>query len=434
MRKLKVAVIGGGYTGLVAAYELLKAGNEVDIFERSGELGGLAGGFKIEAKPLEKAYHHIFRTDKDIIALAKELGLEDKLKWHASSVAIYYEGKVYPFVTPVDLIKFTPLPFVDRIRAGMTALFLQKYKNWKKFTHVSAYAWMKKWGGPNVAKVIWEPLLKGKFDKFYDKVSMAWLWARIYVRGNSKAPGDTKEMLGYFDGGFEIFTNALKEKIEEKGGKIKLGVDIGSISEKEGRPSIVVDGKPFTYDKILATVPSHVFASLIRGSADNAYIDKLSSIDYLGAVVAVFSSTQEISKFYWHNINDLSAPFLVFVHHTRLIGKENYNGKYVYYIGTYVPHDHRFFNMSEDEIYMEWFNYLGKIFPSFDKEQVREKYLFKMKNAQHIVSLDYEDKIPGYETPLSNVYLANFSQIFPEDRGTNYAVREGKKVAGMMTE
>jgi protoporphyrinogen oxidase len=132
MRKLKVAVIGGGYTGLVAAYELLKAGNKVDILEKSNELGGLAGGFEIEGKPLEKAYRHIFRTDKEIIALAKELGLEGKLNWHASSVAIYYENKIYPFVTPIDLIKFTPLPFVDRIRAGMIALFLQKYKNWKK--------------------------------------------------------------------------------------------------------------------------------------------------------------------------------------------------------------------------------------------------------------------------------------------------------------
>jgi protoporphyrinogen oxidase len=140
---MKIAVIGGGYTGLVAAYELLKAGNEVDILEKSNELGGLAGGFKIGGKPLEKAYHHIFRTDKEIIALAKELGLEDKLKWHASSVAIYYEGKIYPFVTPIDLIKFTPLPFIDRIRAGITALFLQKYRSWRQFIHIPAYTWMK---------------------------------------------------------------------------------------------------------------------------------------------------------------------------------------------------------------------------------------------------------------------------------------------------
>ncbi len=136
---------------------------------------------------------------------------------------------------------------------------------------------------------------------------MAWLWARIHVRGNPR-PGDTKEMLGYFDGGFEVFTNALKEKIEEMGGRINLEVNIESISEKDDKPIIVVDGKRAKYDKVLATVPSHIFASLAKGSADRTYIDRLSSIDYLGAVVAVFSSTQDISKYYWHNINDLSAP------------------------------------------------------------------------------------------------------------------------------
>ena len=174
----------------------MQAGNKVTILEQNSDIGGLAGDFKIEGSSIERAYHHIFKTDTTIIDLANELGVGDKLSWHDSSVSIYYGDKLYPFKGAVDLIKFSPLSFPNRIRAGLVALYLQKTNNWKKFQKVSAYDWMLKAAGKQVTKVIWEPLLRGKFDKYFDKVSMAWLWARIHVRAQSREVGGEK--LGYF--------------------------------------------------------------------------------------------------------------------------------------------------------------------------------------------------------------------------------------------
>lgn len=428
--KKNTVIIGAGYTGLVTALRLAQKGHKVTVLERGSTIGGLASDFTVEGGSLERAYHHLFKTDTDIISLADELGVGDSLQWHDSSVSLYYDNELYPFKGALDLIKFKPLNIVDRVRAGLVVLYLQRTNNWQKFQTVSAYNWMLKAAGKNVTRVIWEPLLKGKFDKYFDKVSMAWLWARIHVRAQSREAGGEK--LGYFSGGFQTFTDALVSELSKLGVSIKTDTLISEIkSLSSEKVQIVFEDKTSkTYDQCVATVPSHVFAKLISNNkVSKAYLDKLSSINYLGARLLIFSSTQDISPYYWHNVNDLNLPFLVFIHHTKFISKENYDGKYIYYLATYLPHDNDLFTCSDDQLEKLWFKSLKNIFPKFDTSKINEKHFFRFANAQHIVDTDYAHKIPKTKTPLPNIFLSNFSQIYPEDRGTNYAVREGNAVA-----
>jgi protoporphyrinogen oxidase len=431
----RVAVIGAGYTGLVVALRLAEAGCNVTIFEKESSVGGLVGSFKIEGSLIEKSYHHIFKTDQDIINLINELGASDKLKWHKSSVAICYHGKVYPFVTAQDLIKFKPLSLINRFRAGLVVIYLQRTNRWHRFQHVSAYKWMRKTSGKQVTNVIWGPLLKGKFDKWYDKVSMAWLWARIHIRANSKDKDSKSELLGYFDGSFQVFTNIIMAKLKQLKVTVITGEEIKEIISQSNKKILINStGGRQTYDICVSTVPSKIFTSLIGNNhaINNSYITKLNSVEYLGARLVVFSSKQKLSSYYWHNINDLSLPFLVFLNHTQLVGKEPYNNNYIYYMGAYIPHNHHLFTCSNNELDNIWFPALKTIFPKFNKQNIREKHHFRFANAQHIVDTKYETKIPSYKTPLKNIYLANFTQIYPEDRGTNYAVREGEKLARMI--
>ena len=431
--KQNIGVIGGGFTGLTAAYDLLKIGHRVTVFEAKKNLGGLAGGFKLNGKSLEMAYHHIFKTDEDIIGLIDELGLEKKLTWKESSIGLYYDKAIYPFVTPMDLLKFKPLGLVGKIRLGIIGLYLQKTNNYQSFLKVPACKWMEKMCGNNAYRVIWEPLLKGKFHDYYKAVSMAWLWARIHTRANSKEKGDTKEYLGYFEGGFQVIIDALEKNIAKMGGEILLDSPVVSIKNVKNRVLVTSRNKRRTFDKVVASVPSHIFAKTTQDLNKN-YVDRLNSINYLSAVILVFSSKQSLSRYYWHNINDLKSPFLAFLQHTNLVDKSNYGNKEVYYAGTYIPNDHKYFDMKDEEIKNEFFDYLKKVFPDFEESEINSSYVFKLKNAQHIVSCDYPDKMPNYVTPLKNVFLANFSQIFPEDRGINFAVREGRKIAKIVVD
>lgn len=430
-----IAIIGGGFTGLTAAYTLSKKGHSVTLYEAEQVLGGLVAGFNIDGVPLEKAYHFLYKTDSHIINMAKELGIADTLNFHASSTGLAYGGKLYPFMTPVDLLRFRPLSFFNRIRAGVVALYLSKATKWEKFANVTAIEWMRRWGGKEVTRIIWEPVLRGKFFDYYDKIAMSYVWGRVAVRANSKDKGDVTEKLGYFDGGFRTFTEAMVEKCKQNGVKFVLGTKPSAILQGENSATVVVNGAEQVYDAVLATTPSHVFKHLINQSANNvseAFLEKLTAIEYLGAILMVFTTDKKFTDYYWHNVNDPNQPFLVLLSLSALIGTEKLNGKNVYYIGSYVPHDHTYYQMSDEEIKTLWVQGIKNIFPDFDESTITANHIFKFKNAQHIVEPGYAAKIPPYQSELPNVYLANYTQIFPEDRGTNYAVAEGIKIADLI--
>ncbi len=439
----EVGIIGGGITGLVAAYRLSQKGYKVTVLEKSMDLGGLAGGFKLGGESIEKAYHHIFQTDKDIIKLTDELGLADKLEWKKGSIGMFVNSKLWPFMTPKDLLNFSPLGFFDKLRLGLIKILLENDKGWEKYVGVRAGSWMRKWGGEKNYRIVWEPLLRGKFHHYHENVSMAWLWARIHTRGNSKAKGETEEKLGYYRGGFQVLVDELAKRIKENKGDIITGVAVQKISRRNDK-KLVVEWKEKNkydcknvFDSVVAAVPSDVLASFLKGESELdgevlEFTRMLRSIDYLGSIVVVFSTNQSLSRLYWHNVNDVNSPFLAFIQHTNLIGNERYGGKHVYYMGNYLPHDHRYFGESDEKIYKEFFGYLKKLFPQFEPSKVLEKYLFRLNRSQHVVDTNYINRIPGYKTPIDGLFLANFSQIFPEDRGTNFAVREGEKVAKMI--
>lgn len=430
--KKRVAIIGGGFAGLSAAYHLGKDGVHVTLYERESNLGGLAGGFSLLGMPLEKAYHFFYKTDRFLLGFADALGIKAKAAFYKSSVSTYFGGKLYPFMSAKDLLAFTPLPLLDRIRFGVSALYLQFLRDWKPLSKITAYEWLKKWAGAKVTEVIWEPLLKGKFNKYYKDIAMSWLWRRIQIRAVSKDNG--VEMLGYFHGGFVAIIDAAAEKIKSFGGTIVTNQGIDRIESDERGATLVVNGERRTYDAVIATVPSPAFARLIAGNigATEEYLAKLKSINYLGAVIMVFATDQEISPYFWHNINDPEIPFLVLLSTSALTGTQAFNGKHIYYIGAYVPLEHRYFSDSEASTMNEWKVGLKKMFAHFDESKILEEKLFRFRDAQHIVGTDYIDKIPAYESPVKNVYLSNFSQIFPDDRGTNYAIEEGQKIAKLV--
>jgi len=433
LSKKSIAIVGAGFTGLTAAYELIKNGANVTIYESSNDIGGLAGGFKMCGTSLEKAWHFIYKTDKHMFSLLKELKLYHLLQFHKSSVSTYYGNNLYSMMSPKDLMMFKPLKLRNRIRAGLVVLYLQHLKNWKQLTNITALEWLEKYAGEEVTDVIWKPLLKGKFDKYHDKITMCWLWGRIKQRADSQDISLGGEALGYIEGGFQTIIDTLLSKIEHKA-ELKMNTPVSCVhfNNKSKRIVLEANNKKTEYDKILLTVPSKVASKILAPYKNEAYFQKLRSTDYLDAVVLVFATEQKISKHYWHNINSKNSPFVVFIGLTNLIGKNNFDGKNIYYIGDYVPRDHQYIDLSEEELKKYWLNQLKLIFPKFDKKYITDSRLFKFKDAQHIVDVGFEEKIPDIKTPFDNIYLSNFSQIFPMDRGTNYAVRDGLKVAKIM--
>jgi len=413
-----IAIIGGGITGLTAAYELTKQGYAVTVFENGTTLGGLANGFSggVWAWKLEKAYHHFFTNDQAIIHLAKKLGMKKDIMILSPTTSIYLNHEEYPFDSPMHILQFPGLPFIDRLRTGMTAFIMKCNPFWKPLESITAKKLFRAINGTRAWNIIWGPLLDAKFGPYAEQIAASWLWARLYKR---------TAKLGYFRGGFSYFVDTLASAVRKNGGIIKTNTPVTNIVQKDAQ--FLIHNSLF--DKVVLTTPSPIATKLI--SFPKAYVDQLSSIPHLWAQTLILETDDPIlTKTYWLNINEPGFPFLAIVQHTNMINKKHYGNHHICYIGNYLPDTSPYLKMTKEALLKKFLPYLKKINPDLNsKFPILNSYLFTAPNAQPVHTMQYSLRAPKFETPIKNIFLANLDSIYPWDRGTNYAVELGQKVA-----
>jgi len=424
---LKVGIVGGGIAGLSAAYELSKGGQEVSVFESGPELGGQLATFEVGDSRIEKYYHHIFSNDYDVIRLIEELDLSERLEWLESRVGFFCGGKAYDFVTPADLLRFTPISLVDRVRLGLVGLYLRRYANWRNFEGVTARDWIMRYAGKRNYEVVWGPLLKGKFGDRAGEVGMVWFWGKVHQRFASRTKG-AKERLGYLKGSFGLVVDRLAQRIGAAGGVI-YHQPVGRIVVEGGRAIGLEAASQFhPFDAIVATVPSPVFLELVP-ELPEPYSAQLRRTRYQSALCLVLILKKSLSPIYWLNISDPSMPFPLVVEHTNLADKSNYGGMNIIYVSNYVAQESPLYQMSPEKLLDEYLPHLRKINPEFNLSWIEEWRLFREEAAQPIVTINYSRDIPDQRTPIHGLYLANTVQSYPEDRAVNTSVRLGLMAA-----
>jgi protoporphyrinogen oxidase len=436
---MKVGIIGAGAAGLAAAYEVEKNGHQAMVYERAPFLGGQASTFDVGGARLERGYHHLFTSDTDIVGLINEIGLGKQMRWIPSKVGILYGGKLYNFVTPTDLLRFSALPLWDRFRLGLVTLQIQRNKDWRPLEKYTAVEWIRGHAGQKVYDVVWGPLLRGKFgEEHYQEVGMPWFWGKIHTRFASRK-GLGKEMLGYPIGSFGEVFDVLAGKVRELGGEVYLTTGVKRIIVENGRlmgMEMEAVGQPNMvrrFDAVIATTPSYVFPKLVPPLPPD-YLEKLISVTYMAAVLVILVLKRPLSHIYWLNVADRSIPFVGVIEQTNLIPPSHYGGKHIVYLSNYLTASHRLYRMSQEELLSEYIPHLKKINPQFDESWIETSYYHKVEAAQPIIGRRYSERMPGHRTPVKGVYLANTTQVYPEDRGTNYSVRMGIKVARMLME
>lgn len=433
---MRVAVVGGGIAGLAAAYRLLQAGHQVSLFEAEPSLGGLVRTFEVGGERLESFYHHLFSSDTTIIRLIDELGLGDRLTWRDSKVGFFEGGRIYDFVTPLELLRFRPLPPLDRVRLGLMALRLRRQERWDQFEGVTARDWILSNVSPRVFDVVWGPLLRGKFGEAGDEVSMVWLWSKIHLRFASRRGGPTqKEQLGYLMGSFGVYIDELGRRLREGGANVRVGTPVQEVVIEDGRASglLLANGERVSADAVIAAMASHAFERLVPSLPDD-YRSKLTSVRWQWALCMILTLRESLSHIYWLNIGEPGMPFLALVEHTNFIGPEHYGGQHVLYISNYLRPDHPYLELSEKQLWELFLPALQRINPRFSADWVKERWLFKGPYAQPIVTTGYRRLIPEHRTPVPGLYLATMSQIYPEDRGQNYSIMMGERVADLAVE
>jgi protoporphyrinogen oxidase len=427
----RIAIVGAGFGGMSAAYDLVRAGFQVVIYDADRQAGGLASGFREPGWEwsVEKFYHHWFASDRHMLGLIDELGWRDKVIFPRPYTVLFHKGRFYPFDSILTALANPILGWgINKIRFGLIGLYLRFSKNWQALEKETAEAWMEKWAGREVYEKMWEPLLRGKFgDRYMHEVNMAWMWARLHARTTR---------LGTFEGGFQAFADAFQNRLIEMGVQFRMGSNVKKIQKRKGGGLDIqlVNGKPEAVEACLVTSSPGQMAG-IAVDLPQDYLRGLLSLNHMGAVVLVISLDRQLSKegFYWFNLpKSAGFPFLAMVEHTNFIPAEKFGGDHIVYIGDYLEPDHEYFKLTKEKLLERFLPGLKRINPDFSSAWLKKSWLFRTAYAQPVPLLSHSRNVPGIRTPIKGLYFASMSQVYPWDRGTNFAVEIGRRAAGQI--
>lgn len=429
-----VLIVGGGFAGLSAAWEIARRGIPVTVLEADDEVGGLAGSFDVGGQRLEKFYHHWFTNDTHVTDLVHELGADGDILLRPTRTGMYFANKTFRLSTPLDVLKFSALPPLDRVRLGLLALKARRVKDWRALEGKTAAQWLREMGGDEVYRVVWEPLLVGKFGPYAEEVGAVWFWNKLKLRGGSRGKGGA-EYLAYYKGGFAALADKLAADVVRHGGKVLTGVRVDGIVSEDG----VVRGLETSAGRmeasaVIATPSLPIIADLAEGHMPAEFIERMRAIKYLANVCLVLELDRSLSDTYWLNVNEPGFPYVGVIEHTNFEPSSSYGGKKIVYLSKYLPESAELFRMGDDEVLDFTIPHLKKMFPAFDRSWVTAHHVWRARWSQPIVGMHYSKLIPPVKTPLENFFVSTMAQIYPEDRGTNYAIREGRKVGTMVAE
>ena len=432
MKDCDVAIIGAGFAGLSAALDLARAGLKPIVFEADDQVGGLAGSFEVGGERLEKFYHHWFNNDLDVIGLIRELGEEERVLYRETRTGSYHANTIFRLSRPLDLLRYTPLSFVGRIRLGLLALRARTVRDWSALEERTAFDWLREVSGEEVLEKVWKPLLIGKFGQYAEEVSAVWIWNKLRLRGGSRGKGGA-EVLAYYRGGFAALAERIAEEIRTLGGEIRLGEPVRALDVEDGRiRGLRTDRGTIRAERVLHTPALPILRDLVAPHVERSYLMHLDEIGYLANICLVLELDRSLSDTYWLNIMDPSFPFVGLIEHTNFEPAESYGGRRVVYLSKYLPADAPLYGMEDEKVLDFALPHIQRMFPKFRRDWVLGHSVYRADYAQPIVSAQYQSRIPAFDTPIEGLHLATMAQIYPEDRGTNYAIRQGREAAARL--
>ena len=411
---MKVGIVGGGIMGISLGYFLSKSGVNVEIFEASPTLGGLAGPiFLDDGTPIDRFYHAILSSDSHLLALCEELDIAEQLRFRETKMGFYYDQQMFSMNNIVEFFRFPPLNWIDRFRLGINVLYAQFVRDWHKLEGISVEEWLVRWSGRNTYENIWRPLLKAKFDGSFSQTPATYIWSRLVRMKSTRSGANQKEESGHLIGGYITLIKAMAERIEATGGKIYLRCPVNKVILKEGKAiGLQIDGDDRLFDSVVVTMQLPIFQRLIPDAGQD-YLQYLGQTEYLGVIAPLMVLDRPLSPYWTLNITDDQIPFTGLIETTTYIDPQYVGGHHLLYLPKYTAPGSEWAKLPDDEIREIWLKNLERMFPAFKREWIRYFLVHRERYVEPLHQLNSTHMIPDINTPVENLYLATTAQIYP---------------------
>lgn len=427
---MKIAIIGAGYAGLAAAYELAQIrGAQVEVLEQSERVGGMAAGFKAKnwQWALEDHYHHVFDSDQDFLRFVEDLDLRQEIFYQQSKSGTLFNGKIHRLDSATTLLQFKEISFWSRLRTGAVLAWLKLIGNGVFLERYSAAQFLRRSMGEESWRVIWQPLFRAKFGAKAKQVNMAWFWARIKPRS---------QYLGYVRGGFQRLADLVKDGLQQQGINFLFNCRVDSISKegplytlhlhKYNARGQLLRKEQKDYDLVISTLSSPLMRRLLPQLEEF----KVKKLQGLAAMTLLLRLKDKLltDGTYWLNINEANWPFVAVVEHDNFVDAKYYGGESLVYLGRYLPADNPDYRKSAQQLLEDYLPYLRRLNPQVD-DLLIEAVVNKNAFAQPISYRNYSQFLPRFHTEWPGLYWISLQHVYPFDRGVNHAIRIGRELA-----
>jgi protoporphyrinogen oxidase len=425
---MRVGIIGGGITGLTTAYFLLKAGHQATVYEAAPAVGGLASSVQVQGVWIDKFYHCILPSDTALLSLVEEIGLGRDIYWQETEMGFLHRGRLYPLTTPWDLLRFSPLSLLDRLRLGMTGLYTRRLTDLERLERVTAAEWLTRLCGERAFNTIWKPLLVFKFGDRWKEAPATYVWARVRRQGTTHQGRSSKELLAYVRGGFRAIFGRLLEEVQRLGGEIRTSTPVDSIAVTDGRVrGLTIDGRLREFDKVVSTVPVTQFLKLVEpGLLGDEF--RHDGVAYQGAVCVLLVLKEPLTPYYWIPVVDSGASFAGIVETTNLIHREDLDGLSLVYLVNYVPREDPLFVADPESVIETSVAELARIVRGFDAGRVVESHVFRAPFVEPVWTVNYSSRMPRRALLGDSLFVLTTAQLYPQINSTSSCVRQVRDV------
>ncbi|MCI4671958.1 MAG: NAD(P)/FAD-dependent oxidoreductase [Bacteroidia bacterium] len=409
---MKIAVIGGGWMGMVLSKRLADQDHSVHIFEREAQLGGLTTYYDYGEFYWDKFYHVILPGDAALLGFIKEVGLEAELRWKETFTGVYVDDKFHSVSNSKEFLLFPPLNMFQKFRLAMTILIGARINDWKKMETMTSEDWLIKYSGKTTYEKFWRPLLTAKLGDSYKEASAVFIWSYIKRLFEARGEGSSKkEAMGYVAGGYKTVIEKTEEVLQDMGVNIHLQTTVEAIRPHgEGGIEVKYGSEVAHFDKVVFTGPVNVLEKVVDKSLVQVS-GRTDTVQYMGVACMIIATEKPITPYYVLNIADQSIPFTGVIGMSTLVDTAETGGYYLTYLPKYINSKDEFLRKSDGEIQEIFFEGLFRMYPDLSREDIKRVWINRAFKVQPLQVLNYSEIIPKTSTLHPDFYVLNTSQF-----------------------
>jgi protoporphyrinogen oxidase len=440
----QVVIIGGGVTGCVLAERLRERWPtaQLTLLEGSGALGGLSVASQPDDIGWDRFYHVVTPQDTRLIGWLGRLGIADRLRWKAARTGFYTDGRLHPFNTPLDFLRFPPLSLPQKVRLAATILYASRVSDGAPLEKLTAEQWLRKLSGSGVYEKIWGPLLRAKLGSAHGEAAAAFIWSTIRRLYATREGEGKTEAFGYISGGYAPVFQVAEQYLQQRGVTVRKNARVTAIEKAAGEKAAgekaagphplrvrTADGSELAADRVIFTGPSRALPKLCSGlDVPGGLLERAARQRYLGVICMVVKLRRAVSPYYVLNLTDPGLPFTGVIGLTTLVSPDEVGGHHLMYLPRYLPDDDPDFDKPDEAFYEPFMSALQRIFwrRGFSPDEVVLWRVFRARFVSPIHVLRYDElRLPIAILP-GQLYLLNTGRVLGGTLNNNQMIEEAE--------